>query len=630
MGAHTKFKHLLLGKPIATKKAHHEKLIIPFGLAVFASDALSSVAYASEEILRVLVLGGIAAMPFLTPISMALGLLMLIVGFSYFQTIQAYPNGGGTYIVTTENLGSFFGRIAAGSLLTDYVLTVAVSISSGVAAIISMYPPAQPFAVPIGIAAICVLCVLNLRGAKESGALFSVFVYSFVLFILVLIGTCVFRGVGQPQHSYPKIAEPEGLHAVMWFVLLRGFAASCTALTGTEAIADGVQAFKEPAARNAGRTLGLMVALLLTMFIGLSWAAQHYAIMPMKESDPGYKTVIAMLAEKQFGQGPFFFGILVATAIILFLAANTAFADFPRLCSFVAKDGFMPRQLMSLGDRLVFQNGILVLGFLAALLVFIFHADTHALIPLYALGVFISFTLSQTGMAIKFWRTRKESIKTLESGQELDDKKMTPGRLLFKMSINSFGAFVTLIVTGILLYTKAAEGAYLILVALAAMMVVFKLIRAHYDYLARELNIKQGMAIPDYRSVSILLVPRLHRGVLKAIGYARAMARDCRAVHVTLDYKSAERLKGEWSKYGIDLPLVILDSPYRSLIEPVTDYIDQMVAEDPDLMVTVIVPQAVPKLWFQGLLHNNAAVGLKLALGARRNVVVTNVRYFLN
>lgn len=631
MGANTRLKHLLLGKPIATKKAHHEKLIIPFGLAVFASDALSSVAYASEEILRVLVLGGIMAMPYLTPISIALGILMLIVGFSYYQTIQAYPNGGGTYIVTTENLGSVFGRIAAGSLLTDYVLTVAVSISSGVAAIISMYPPAHPYAVPIGIGAIMILCILNLRGAKESGALFSVFVYSFVAFVLVLIATCVFRGAGRPPVPYPPINAPaEGFHQLSMFLILRGFAASCTALTGTEAIADGVQAFKEPAAKNAGKTLALMVGLLLVMFIGLSWSAQHFGIVPMKEAESGYKTVIAMLAEHQFGRGPFFFGILVATAFILFLAANTAFADFPRLCSFVAKDGFMPRQLMSLGDRLVFQNGILVLGFSAALLVFIFHADTHALIPLYALGVFISFTLSQTGMAVKFWRSLKASRANRAAGEVLEDKRLSPGRLITKLCINSVGAVVTLIVTGILLYTKASEGAYIILIALAAMMVIFKLIRKHYDYLAMELNVRPEMEVPKFRSVSILLVPRLHRGVLKAIGYARAMAKDCRAVHVTLDYTSAAKLKEEWSTYGIDLPLVILDSPYRSLVDPVTDYIDQMVSEDPGLMVTVIVPQAVPKLWFQGLLHNNAAVGLKLALGARRNVVITNVRYFLN
>jgi len=412
--------------------------------------------------------------------------------------------------------------------------------------------------------------------------------------------------------------------------------------------------------------LTLMVGLLLTMFIGISWAAQQYGIVPMHETEHGYKTVIALLTERHFGQGPFFIAILVATACILFLAANTAFADFPRLCSFVAKDGFMPRQLMSVGDRLVFQNGILVLGLLAALLVWIFHADTHALIPLYALGVFISFTLSQTGMAVKFCRMISEQMfgprDPLPSRPEQPEKwhetvgksmarsgkamglslKRMPAFLAFclrdkearktfiKMLVNSLGAFVTLIVTGILLITKAAEGAYLIIVALFVMLGIFKLIRKHYDHLASEMNVRAGMVVPHYRSANILLVPRLHRGVLKAIGYALASAKDVRALHVTLDYNSAHRLKDDWANFGVDMPLVILDSPYRSLLEPVLDYIDQMIEEDPDMMVTVIVPQAVPKLWFQGLLHNNAAVGLKLALGTRRNVVVTNVRYFLN
>ena len=624
MSSLSRLKRFLLGAPIATKKAHHERLIIPFGLAIFAADALSSVAYASEEILHVLD-DKVSTLTYLVPISIALCLLMVVVGFSYFQTIQAYPNGGGTYIVTTENLGSVPGRVAAAALLTDYVLTVAVSISSGVAAIISMAPNTQPHAVVIGVLAIVGLCLANLRGAKESGALFSFFVYTFVALVMVLIGVSLAKGWGQPPLPYANVPHSADLaKAGLAFILLRGFAASCTALTGTEAIADGVQAFKEPAARNAGWTLIIMVMLLLTMFLGISWSAQHYAILPMESTEPGYRTVIAQLANLHFGQGLFYNGILIATAIILFLAANTAFADFPRLCSFVAKDGYMPRQLMSLGDKLVFQNGIIVLGLLAALLVVIFHADTHALIPLYALGVFISFTLSQSGMAVKFAKAARDVRKGLLSHAD------SAQRLLMKMLVSGFGALVCLVVTFILLVTKWNEKAYIIIIALAVMLVVFKLIRSHYDHLASELNIQSGMCIPGYRSANLLLVPRLHRGVLKAVGYAKASAKDVRGLHVTLDYDSAARLKDDWAKFGVDMPLVILDSPYRSLLEPVLDYIDQMIAEDPDLMVTVIVPQAVPKLWVQGLLHNNAAVGLKLALGTRRNVVITNVRYFLN
>ncbi len=633
MAKRVRVKHILFGKPIATKRAHHERLNVPFGLAVFAADALSSVAYASEEILHVLVFGGAAALVFLTPISFWLVGLMVIVGFSYFQTIHAYPKGGGTYIVSTENLGSIAGRVAAAALLTDYVLTVAVSISAGVAAVISMAPQAQPFAVPIAIAAIVVLCLANLRGAKESGALFSLFVYSFVALMLGLIIICLPRVIGQPPvHPQNLPPPPTGLHLAGLALLLRGFAASCTALTGTEAIADGVLAFKEPAPVNAGRTLALMVTLLVTMFVGVSLAAQHFGVIPMDVADKGYKTVIAQIAEIVAGQGLFYNALLIATAAILFLAANTAFADFPRLCSFVARDGFMPRQLMSLGDRLVFQNGIVVLAIIAIVLVTVFRADTHALIPLYAMGVFISFTLSQTGMAVKFYRLFKRARSgepDTDCAEDEPHKPQAPHKLFAKMLVNGFGAFVTLIVTFILCWTKWQEGAYLIAIALAVMLFAFKMVRRHYDYLADELNINPEDSVPQYRTANLLLVPRLHKGVLEAIGYAKSMAKDCRALHVTLEPSSASRLKADWTRFGIDMPLVILDSPYRSLVEPVLDYIDQMAREEPDLVVTVIVPQAVPKFFWQGLLHNNAAIALKLALGTRKNVVVTNIRYFL-
>lgn len=637
MSSAPKLKHILFGKPIATKKAHHEKLPIPQGLAIFASDALSSVAYASEEIMLVLKFAGVAGLAYLTPVSWWLAVLMVIVAFSYYQTIHAYPKGGGTYLVSTENLGSLSGRIAGASLLTDYVLTVAVSVSSGVAAIISMFPQTQDYAIAIGCGAIFLLMVANLRGAKESGILFLVPVMVFVGLMLFLVGWGVVSSLRDPVQHIPQVTPPpEGFHAITALLLLRAFAASCTALTGTEAIADGVQAFKAPEAKNASRTLVLMVVLLITMFVGISFSAQHFGLVPDVAGSEGYKTIVAQLAITMFGQGWFFYTLLGATAAILFLAANTAFADFPRLCSFIARDGYMPRQLATLGDRLVYQNGIIVLSLAAMALIIIFRADTHSLIPLYAMGVFISFTLSQAGMTAKFMRERRGLLNKTEAVEKLGLNTFARlrgahhTRLLYKTFISGFGAIVTGVVTLILLITKFSEGAWLIVVALAVLLLVFRGIRGHYDYLAKELNIRPDDRLPEIRSTCLLLVPRVHQGILKAVAYAKVFARDCRALHVTLDPAGVAKVKEDWNRFGADMPLVILDSPYRSLVEPVTDYVDELLRDDPTMVVTVIVPQAIPKRWWQGLLHTNAAIPLKLALSSRKNVVITNIRYFID
>lgn len=605
----SRIKRLLVGKPIATKHAHHERLPKVFGLPVFASDALSSVAYASEEILLVLVMAGTAAMSFLFPVSLWLAGLMILIAISYYQTIHAYPKGGGTYLVSTENLGSNAGRVAGASLLIDYVLTVAVSISSGVAALVSLYPGTQEYGVAIGVAAVAVLAIANVRGARESGMLFAIPTYTFVLCVILIVGKAVIEGPGTYNVPTATLKVPEeGFHAVTVLLLLRAFAASCTALTGTEAIADGVQAFRPPEARNASATLAMMVFLLLLMFLGISWVAQQEGIVPFSSGDPNFKTVLAQIALRHFGDGWFFSLTQLATALILFLAANTAFADFPRLSSFIARDGFLPRQLMSLGDKLVFQNGILLLAAAAIGLIIVYKANTHSLIPLYAMGVFISFTLSQSGMAMKWWREKAP---------------------LWKMGINGFGAVVTAVVSLILLVTKFAEGAWLIAVALTVMLFIFSRIKRYYDHLAVALEVQPDDVLPQPNTTALLLVPRFHKGVLHAVAYAKSMTSDCRALYVTLDPANAEKIKAEWSKFGADMPLVILESPYRSLVEPVTEYIDQAVAEDPNSMITVIVPQAVPRKWWQGIMHSNVATLLKLALASRRNVVVTNVRYFL-
>ena len=606
MGWFGRIKRVLIGQPIHTKHAHHERLPKIFGLPVFASDALSSVAYATEEVMRVLLLAGVAYLTGIVNISVAIVVLIIVVASSYYQTIHAYPKGGGSYRVSTENLGPLAGQIAGASLLIDYVLTVAVSVSSGVLAIVSMMPSSQPYVVEMGVAAIAIVGVLNLRGAKESGIVFAIPTYSFVVLILVLIGYGIFRGIGEPMIAPKVFVASESLEPLGVFLVLRAFASGCTALTGVEAISDGVQAFKPQEAKNAAQTLVIMAAILAVLFLGTSWLAQHYGIVPMPLESGQFKTVVAQISSQIFGEGVFFYALQVATALILILAANTAFADFPRLSSFIARDGYLPRQLTSVGDRLVFQNGIVLLSILAIVLIVFFRGDTHALIPLYAVGVFTSFTLSQGGMAVRLWKQRS-----------------------YKMIVSAVGCVITFVVTCIILVTKFTQGAWLIVVALGLCLLVFRLIKRHYDYLAEALSVDEDDKLIPMSTTTLLLVPRMHKGLLHAISYAQSTTQDVRGLHVTLDKASAEQIKKDWDAFGVDMPLVILESPYRSLVEPVIDYIDETIAENPDSMVTVIVPQAVPKYPWQALLHTNAAVPLKLALRSRKNVVITNVRYFL-
>ena len=607
MSFYTRLKRLLLGQPIHRKHAHHERLPKIFGLPVFASDALSSVAYASEEILAVLVLGALTGYYKLVPVSLALVLLLWIVVFSYYQTIMAYPQGGGSYRVSSDNIGSLAGRIAGAALLIGYVLTVAVSVSAGAAAITSMAPELKSYGTVIACGAVVVLGILNLRGAKESGIVFAIPTYSFVVFVLAMVGYGIFRALQGMPPTAPEL--PQATQSVGLVFLIAAFARGCTALTGTEAIADGVQAFKPPEAKNAALTLVMMAALLTLLLMGTSWCAQYLGVVPMDFHQEGYRTVVAQSALRLFGETGPFFAILTVTALILFLAANTGFADFPRLSQFIARDGYLPRQLMSVGDKLVYQNGVIALALLSILLIYVFDANTHMLIPLYAAGVFLSFTLSQAGMFMRFLRS---------------------GKFNWKMLVSGLGALTTGAVTIILLVTRFMDGAWILVVALVLLLWVMAKIKSHYEYLSRELSVGPDDKLVPMTTTVLLIVPRIHRGVLQAISYAKSMAKDVRALHVTLDPSTVGQIKQDWTRFGADIPLVILESPYRSLIEPITEYVDEAIAEDPHIMITVIVPQAVPKRWYQGLLHNNVAVPLKIALGARKNVVITNVRYFLN
>ncbi len=610
-------KRLLVGRPIATKHAHHEKLPKRVALPIFASDALSSTAYATEEIMRVFMVASLAYLHFTFEVAIVICGLIYLVAFSYYQTIHAYPQGGGSYIVSRDNLGRGYGQLAGAALMTDYILTVSVSVSAGVLAIVSLVPQTSAYVVPMGLSAITLLTVANLRGAKESGAMFAIPTYSFVLLMLGMIIYGVFLPTPPASEAILQAEKtvPDQFWTTVAFITVafKAFSSGCAALTGIEAISDGAGAFKEPTARNASATLMIMATLLAAMFVGASFIGNKFHIIPMELHAGGYQTVLAQICQQVFplqtGFGVFYFNALqIATTLILILAANTAYADFPRLCSFIARDGFLPRQLASLGDRLVFQNGIIFLSLAAMALLIKFNGDTHLLIPLYAVGVFVSFTMSQAGM---FARARK-----LKLGG-------------WKPWVSFFGAIITACLAMVLLVSKWKDGAWLVLIALAALIMTFNGIRRHYDYLAKELEVEPTDDVPKVKMTVLLLVPRLHKGILQAIAYAQSLSEDVRAIHVTLDPKGVDRVKADWVKFGEEIPLVILESPFRSLVLPVTDYIDQTIAESPDQFVTVIVPEAVPRRWYHRFLHNNVAISLKLALGARKNVVITNVRYFL-
>lgn len=617
MSLFSKVKQFLLGKPIHSKRAHGQRLIIFLALPVFASDALSSTAYASEEILLKLRNGGPAAHGLLFSISIALVALLWIVIASYRKTIVAYPEGGGAYSVASENIGQYAGLTAAGALLIGYLLTVTVSIAAGVSALVSIYPQLHEYSVLISAIAISFITFINLRGVKESGMVFSIPTYSFVVLIgLIVIVAFKIAFVDQVAHiapsGIPNPAVPLSAMSTFQYVLFvfGAFAAGCTALTGTEAIANGVTAFKAPEAANASKTLVVMGVILSVLVLGVSFAAQHFGIVPMSFTEPGYRTVLAQVAAIAFGDESAMFVLTqFATALILVLAANTAYSDFPRLGRLVARDGFLPRQLASVGDRLVYQNGIVTLAVLSIALIALTGADTHKMLPMYAISVFMTFTFSQAGMVVWWQRHHPRA---------------------WDKWVNVVGAIVCGLVAIVLLVTRFVDGAYLTLIFLALLMSVFVMIRRHYDWLAGRLNITPADTVIASTTTVLLMIPRLHKGVLKAISYSKALSDDVRAIHVTLDPATLRKVKEDWIRFGEDIPLVVLESPFRSLIQPIMDYVDQAIAEsgDPNHMVTVIVPQAVPRRWWQGVLHNNAAVALKMALGTRKNVVVTNVRYF--
>jgi amino acid transporter len=608
----TTLRQFLLGAALPSERIIYERLSKVQALAVLSSDALSSVAYATEEILLVLVLAGSAALALTWPVALAISVLLIIVAISYYQTVHAYPTGGGAYTVARENLGSWPGLVAGAALLTDYVLTVAVSISAGVAAIVSAFAVLEPLRVELALVAIAFVTLVNLRGVRESGRVFAVPTYFFIVttFLLILVGLARWL-FGNPMPEVVGPTSPTAVQALTVFLVLRAFASGCTAMTGVEAISNGVSVFKRPEADNAGKTLLWMAGILVSMFLGITLLVNHYGVVPSEG-----ETVVSQLARAVFGASPFYYLVQAATALILLLAANTSYSDFPRLAMWIARDRYLPRQLANLGDRLVYANGILLLGGLAAVLVILFGARTHALIPLYAVGVFISFTLNQAGM-VRHWLGLR-----------------SPGwrRSAF---INGVGATTTGVVLIIVTGTKLVHGAWIVLLLLLALLLVFRTIHRHYQQVAEQLSLSRRWPTPVRRHTVIVPVAGLHRGVVKAVQYAQILGGDLHVVTAEIDAHETEKLRVRWQEVLPDVPLEVLPSPYRSVIAPLLEFIDGFAQEEGDY-VTLVVPEFVPARWWHHLLHNETAWLLKLALlyGRRgwqgRFRIITDVPFYLS
>ncbi len=601
-----------MGSPLETQRLRHERLTKLKGLAVFASDALSSSAYASEEILRILVLAGSAAAAFTVPVSAAIVTLMAIVATSYYQTIHEYPSGGGAYIVAHENLGPLPGLVAAAALLVDYVLTVAVSISAGVAAITSAVPSLFPYRVDLAVALVALITIGNLRGVRESGTIFAIPTYMFIF----AFGATLFAGLwAWVNGELPRVGHPEAVEATQpltLFLVLRAFASGTAALTGIEAVSNGVQAFYPPEARNASRVLIAMVTLLGTFFFGTSFLAWEMGVLPREE-----ETVVSQIARALFQGGWFYYVVQVATMLILVLAANTAFADFPRLSSILARDRYLPRQLANHGDRLVFANGILLLGVTASLLIGVFRATVHNLIPLYMVGVFVSFTLSQSGM-VRHWLASRT------------------GRWKLQLAVNGLGAVCTALVGLEVAAVKFLDGAWITVFVTGALVLLMRAIHRHYEDLKHQLSLERAKLPRPFRAHKVIVpVNNVHRGVLEALRYAKAVSDDVTAVYVEIEPGAREEIERKWERWVPDVPLVVLPSPYRSVVGPILLYLDQVQREaGPDTALTVVLPEFVPRKWWHHLLHNQTALMLKFALlfrqrRLRRYKVLADVPYYL-
>jgi amino acid transporter len=612
----SRVKNLFLGDPLHNEESRHQRLSNVIALAVFSSDAISSVAYATGEIILVLSLAGATYLHLAWPISLAIATLLIIVATSYRQTIRAYPSGGGSYIVARENLGDFAGLVAGASLLVDYVLTVAVSIAAGTSAITSAFPKLLPFTVPLCLFFIAILAVGNLRGVKESGAVFSVPTYTFITLavIMVIYGFFLVITKGAGAILVPSSSEPiTAVGTMSLFLLMRAFASGCAAMTGVEAIANGVQAFREPVSKNAAKTLTWMAGILLFLFLGITWLAVHAGVRDVET-----ETVISQLSRQFFGTGLLYYLISFATMGILVIAANTSYADFPRLSSFMASDDFLPHQLKDKGYRLVHSNGILILTATAALLVVLFNGKTSALIPLYALGVFMSFTLSQAGMVIHWFRYKE-----------------TDPRWRISAAVNTIGAIATGIVFCIIAIAKVGEGAWIVIVLVPIMIAYFMWVKRRYEAVRAELALPASELVDlNWQSYNrlhnhvVVLVKSIDRRLVRALQYAKTLrAESVDAIFVDVSSEEGAEFRRKWDEAGMGIKLTVIQSPYREVISPVLDYVRDFPRPTKDDVVTVIVPEYAPMNAADAMLHDQTSFWIKQQLFGEEGVIVADVPY---
>ncbi|HEV8329232.1 MAG TPA: APC family permease [Nitrospiraceae bacterium] len=602
-------KRWLVGNPLKTGQAVHQRLSKRLALAVFASDPLSSVAYATEEILLVLIPASLAFAHFSIPISLVIILLLAILTRSYSQIIFEYPGGGGAYIVSKANLGEWPGLTAAASLMIDYVLTVAVSVAAGIAAVTSAIPSLLPYRTVFGVCAIVLVLLVNLRGVRESGKVFAVPTYMFIGSMLLLIAVGTFQllfGQLTPVASQ-SVATQTAVESVSVFLLLRAFSSGCTALTGVEVVSNGVTAFRPPAPKNAVITMITMALILGILFLGISTMAYHLGVLPKAD-----ETVVSQVARAIFGEGVLYYVLQGATMLILILAANSAFAGFPRLASLLARDGYMPHQMELLGDRLVFSNGIIILGVFSCLLIVVFDGDTHALIPLYAVGVFLSFTLAQVGMVRRWLSQRGPHWRK-------------------KILINGIGAIATAIATAIIASTKFLHGAWIVILLIPILIMMFRGIHMHYKEVADETALDRRGSRPPKPRRSLVIIPfsEMNLAVVRALDFARSRPGEIRGVLVDVDPRTTAGLEMQWAQWGCGINLVVLPSPYRSIVSSILDYVEEILDKEPDTWVTVVIPEILPAHWWQNLLHNQRALLLKASLLFKDRVILTDVPFHL-
>lgn len=621
-----RFKRILLGQPKRTDQQHHERLSVAAALAVFSADGLSSVAYATEEILYVLMAAGATASVYSLPIGLGIVGLVLIVAASYAQTIRAYPSGGGSYVVSRENLGPYAGLTAGAALLIDYVLTVAVSAAAGVEAVTSAIPVLHGHEVILVLITIWFIAWVNLRGVKESGTVFAVPTYGFIISVLLLVGAGIY-GVIFGGLWHPAIRWTAGFgmgdagfrqltSGVSWFLILRAFSSGCTALTGLEAVSNGVQAFRAPEEKNAIKTMNLERTLLYAMFAGITILAFGLNILPTSD-----ETVLSQIAHQVFGSGFFYYAVQATTALILMLAANTAYADFPRLTSLIARDGYLPRKLANRGDTLVFHYGIYLLAGLASLLVILFQGSTHLLIPLYAVGVFTAFTLSQTGMVVHWVREARQKVES-------------PGKHWWSLLLNGLGALLCAVVLVIIAVTKFAHGAWIVMILIPALVAYFKHVHSYYERFRSRVEslLDQPMTIDNATRMKVVLtIGGLSPLIDHAMKVARRIAADITAVYVAVEPELGEKYQRKWDLQRHNgVPLVVLPSPYRDVAEPLRQYLNRLRRENPDAMITLLVPVIVTNEPFDNYLHNGAADQLLRELRFSEGVIVAEIPFYVN